>query len=369
MPFSIIQSDLIEMRTDAIVNATDRFYSGGGGVDYAIHQAAGPELSEACGFLGRLHRGEVKATGGYSLPVKYIFHTSGPHRRGGTSREMELLGNCYKNSIALARNKKCKSIAFPLISSQGKHFPKEIALTVAINTIREALKAQDDIDVYLVVYGKRVHALSETLFPEILQIIETDYRPSNEYIEELVPSAIGTSESMQSVRMFSQRIPVEDIGQDESRICAEIIAEPLDSEPDIDKLIEELIHHPTQKNLNKLVIDENFAHMLARLMKDRGLKQAQLYDELGMTNVGFWKLLKGKSNPSKMTVFGLAIALKLSIEETKEMLMKAGYAVNMSSLQDVIIAGLIQNKVYDRCTMDNLLYALDLQLLPGAIID
>jgi O-acetyl-ADP-ribose deacetylase len=141
------------------------------------------------------------------------------------------------------------------------------------------------------------------------------------------------------------------------------------AEPNIDKLIEALLNNPTQKNLDKVPVDESFAQTLARILKERGLKHSEVYDELGMTNVGFWKLLKGKSNPTKMTVFGLAIALKLSIEETKEMLMKAGYAINLSSLQDVIIAGLIRNKVYDRYTMDNLLYALDLQLLPGAIID
>jgi O-acetyl-ADP-ribose deacetylase (regulator of RNase III) len=178
MPFQIIQHDLIQMRTDIIVNATDQYYSGGGGVDHAIHQAAGPELSEACGFLGRLHLGEVKATEGYNLPVKYIFHTSGPRWKGGSREELVLLGNCYRNSINLAREKKCTSIAFPLISSKGKHFPKEIALTVAIDAIRSALEDHDDIDIYLVVFGNSIKTLSETLFPEIQQIIEEDYRPS-----------------------------------------------------------------------------------------------------------------------------------------------------------------------------------------------
>lgn len=354
MPFSIVYNNLLHMGTDAIVNATDEFYSGGGGVDYAIHQAAGPELFEACGFLGRLHPGEAKATGGYGHPVKYIIHTSGPYWQGGSSQELTYLGDCYKNSIKLAREKRCKSIAFPLISSQTKRFPKEIALSIAISAIRESLKKRDGLDVYLVIYGKRERALSESLFPEIQQIIEQDYKPSSEYIEDVVyPPDILYQHSLSPIHTS-----VEDAS-----------SSPKAAEKNFDILIEELLNNPTQKNLDKVPIDESFAEMLARLLTERDLKHSAVYDELGMTSVGFWKLLKGKSNPSKMTVFGLAIAFQLSLEDAKEMLMKAGYAINPSSLQDVIISGLIQNKVYDRFMIDDLLYALDLRLLPGAIID
>ena len=347
MPFQIIQHDLLKMRTDVIVNATDQFYSGGGGVDHAIHQAAGPELTEACGFLGRLHLGEVKATEGYNLPVKFIFHTSGPRWRGGSHEELVLLGNCYRNSIHLAREKKCTSIAFPLISSKGKHFPKEVALTVAIDAIRSALEDHDDIDIYLVVFGSSIKTLSETLFPEIQQIIEEDYRPST--LQRENPSLM--IEEMHSFPQIIQR---------SSHVMAE---------EGIETLIDELLNNPTQKNLDKVPIDENFGQLLTQILKSRNLKHSDIYDELGMSNVGFWKILTGKNNPSKLTVFGIAVALKLSSSETNEMLLKAGYAINPSSLQDVILAGLIKKKIYDRFAIDTLLYALDLQLLPGAIID
>jgi len=363
MPFSIIQHDLITMRTDVIVNATDRFYSGGGGVDRAIHRAAGPELFEACGYLGRLRHGEVKATGGYNLPVKYIFHTSGPRWTGGSDRELLLLGNCYRNSITLAREKSCRSLAFPLISSKGKHFPKEVALTIAIDAIRESLAQSDDIEVYLVVYGEHMKTLSENLFPQVQQIIEENYRPSSTYVEDIVPSDSLIQEPELKARILCA-IQEDISGKTESDTDYDT-----PTEVDIDRLIDDLLNHPTQKYLDRIPIDENFAQMLTRILKERGLKHAEVYDELGMSNVGFWKLLKGKSNPSKMTVFGLAVALKLSIEETREMLLKSGYAINPSSLQDVIIAGLIQKNIHDRYAMDELLYALDLQLLPGAIID
>ena len=369
MPFSIIQNDLIQMKTDAIVNATDQYYSGGGGVDYAIHRAAGPELFEDCGYLGRLHLGEAKATRGYNLPVKYIIHTSGPHWRGGSSQEFSLLENCYKNSINLARTKNCKSISFPLISSKGKRFPKETALIIAINAINKALYHNDDIDVFLVVFTKHEKTLSKNLFPEIQQIIENDYNPTNDYIEEMVQHFSETNESKQTIVKPFETRPEENLDSEEYTPLSDTSKAPKRDNPDINKLIEQLLSHPTKKNLDKVPIDESFAQMLARILENKRVKHTSIYDELGMSNVGFWKILKGKSNPSKMTVFGLAIALHLTIEETREMLMRAGYSINPSSLQDVIIAGLIKNEVYDRYAIDNLLYALDLQLLPGAIID
>lgn len=364
MPFSIIQQNLTTMRTDVIVNTTNEYYSGGGGVDQAIHKAAGPELFEACGYLGRLHQGQVKATEAYKIPVKYIFHTRGPYWKGGSNRESELLAYCYRHSIALAREKGCKSIAFPLISSQTNGFPKSTALTVAVNAILASMRDRDDIAVYLVLYTDRIKQLSESLFPEIQHIIEQDYRPGGEFFESPALGEIDDGGDSRISRKLQLSIMFDDASE-----TGPAQKKSKTADDDIDHLIDALLTHPTQKNLDKIPIDESFAQLLARIITERELKHAQVRDELGMSGVGFWKLLKGKSNPSKLTVFGLAVALRLSIEETTDMLLKAGYAINPSSLQDVIIAGLIRKKMYDRYAMDSLLYALDLQLLPGAIID
>lgn len=255
MPFSIIRQDLTTMRVDAIVNATDRFYSGGGGVDRAIHEAAGAELSEACGYLGRLHLGEVKATSGYHLQAKHVFHTSGPRWTGGSDRELTLLGDCYRNSIALARNKSCRTLAFPLISSKGKHFPKEVALTVAINAIRDSLAEHDDLDVYLVLYDEHTRTTSENLFPEIQKIIEQEYRPSTTYIESIT--------RVQPARHAIVPFPIQEpvIGDAEH-----LVQTSTRTSVDIEQLLEELLNHPTQKNLDKIPVDESFAQMLARLL-------------------------------------------------------------------------------------------------------
>ncbi len=152
MSFSLIQEDITNMNTDCIVNATDTYFSGQGQVDYSINSQAGAKLKKACKALVPLDVGEAKSTKGYELPAKYIIHTSGPHWSGGTNEELTQLKNCYINSIKLARKIKCKSIAFPIISSHDKGFPKELALIIAINTISEILSVKDDIDVYLLIF-------------------------------------------------------------------------------------------------------------------------------------------------------------------------------------------------------------------------
>lgn len=340
MPFHIIQSDITTLSVDAIVNPTDQRYSGGGGVDKRIHELCGPGLREATDKLARLHLGEAKATEGFTLPCKYIIHTSGPRWTGKSSLESMVLGSCYRNSVALASSLGCKSIAFPLIASKGKRFPKEAALTVAVNAIEESLTEYPDMEITLVIFGDFDSAILEGL---------------GTYIQDsYIPDFSNCCEQIMG------------------NVCAEDIApraRRLELEPLDENFIRDLIEKPTQANLDKIPIDETFASMLGRILEERKLPHSAVQDEIAMSGPGFWKLLNGKSNPSKMTVFGIAIALKLSLEDTKEMLMKAGYAINQSSLQDVILSGLIQNKVYDRNTIDNLLYALDLQLLPGSVID
>ena len=133
MPFRIAYADITQIKADAIVNPTDQYYSGGGGVDRQIHEICGYKLYEATDRLPRLHLGEAKATPGFALPCKYIIHTSGPRWRDSHFLEISLLGSCYRNSIQLAHSLGCRSIAFPLVSSRGKHFPKEQALTTAID--------------------------------------------------------------------------------------------------------------------------------------------------------------------------------------------------------------------------------------------
>lgn len=336
MPFQIITADITKLNVDAIVNLTDQNYSGGGGVDHLIHSLCGKRLSEALLKFPHLHLGEAKATESFSLPSKYIIHTSGPYWTGDSALESTLLGSCYRNSVALAASLGCKSIAFPLISSHGKLFPKEVALSVAMDALEECVEEYPSIDIFLVLYD-----CDPSLLSIVNQCIDALYFPLQEEVQVCADCS------------FSRALASSD--REESAISEDFISE--------------LIKKPTRANLDKIVVDEPFGKTLSSLLIEKKMQHSDVYDELGMSNTGFWKILNGKSNPTKLTVFGIAIALKLSLDDTKELLMKAGYAINRSSLQDIILSSLINNEIYDRYKIDNLLYSLDLQPLPGAILD
>lgn len=334
MPLKIIRNDITQMPVDAIVNAANSALRMGGGVCGAIFAAAGAdELQAECSRIGRCNVGEAVITGGYRLSAKYIIHTVGPIWRGGSSGEAELLHNAYTNSLRLALENKLESIAFPLISSGIYGYPKDQALQIAIAAIGEFL-LQHDMMVYLVIFDKKSYVLSERLFSAIERYIDDNYVEEHHRGERRLKSF--EAQQFETV-------------QDAS---TSVIREPIKEKRSLKDVIGEL--------------DESFSEMLLRLIDEKGMTDVETYKKANIDRKLFSKIRSGKGyHPSKVTAIAFAIALELNLDETRDLLGKAGYTLSHSYKFDVIIEYFITEGNYNVFEINEALFAFD-QIMLGA---
>lgn len=333
MPLQIIRNDITKMKVDAIVNAANSSLLGGGGVDGSIHRAAGPELLAECKTLGGCKTGSAKITMGYRLPCKYVIHAVGPRWRGGKHGEREKLVSCYRTSLALAKEHGCETLAFPLISSGIYGYPKDQALKVAIDTISDFI-LENDMTVYIVIFDRKAYQISEKLFSDIAAYIDDNY------VDEHTDSR---SMQMMRLEMLSQEEPEEvSFGAPPAPMAAS--ARTLD-----DALSQ---------------IDESFSEMLLRKIDEKGMTDAQCYKKANIDRKLFSKIRSDRLyKPSKPTALAFALALELPLDETKEMLMKAGFALSHSNKFEIIIEYFIEHGNYNIFEINEALFAFDQSLL------
>ncbi len=330
MPLHIIRQDITKLECDAIVNAANNTLLGGGGVDGAIHKAAGGELLEECKTLGGCDTGEAKITKGYNLPCKHVIHTVGPIWRGGEKGEKALLESCYKKSLALAKENACKSVAFPLISSGVYGYPKDKALSVAVETISEFL-FDNEMTVYIVVFDKASYQISEELFDDVQEYIDDNYVD-----EEVFPLY------KRSCRMFRRQCDF-DVGS----VCFE---EKLEVPKKLDLSLSDMLAN----------IDDNFAVTLLKLIDLKGITDVECYKKANVSKQTWYKIMNEKDyKPSKNTVISFAIALELSLEETKHLLSTVGFTLSKSSKFDIIIEYFLLKEEYNIFTINETLFKFD----------
>lgn len=331
MPLEIVRNDITKMKVDAIVNAANESLLGGGGVDGAIHRAAGPKLLAECKTLGGCKTGKAKITLGYDLPAKYVIHTVGPVYKDGKHGEKALLESCYRESLALAKEKNCETVAFPLISSGVYGYPKDKALKVAVDVIGDFL-FENEMTVYIVIFDKAAYQISEKLFSDIAEYIDDNY------VDE------HTDYRRESMRM---NMPVQaSVGIFETDLCKCNALSPEDLESALDK------------------IDESFSQILLRKIDEKGLTDAQVYKKANIDRKLFSKIRSNPQyKPSKPTAIAFAVALELSLDETEDMLRKAGFALSHSNKFDIIIEYFITKGNYNIFEINEALFAFDQSLL------
>lgn len=241
MPLQIVAADITKMKVDAVVNAANNSLLGGGGVDGAIHKAAGPQLLEECLKLNGCKTGQAKITKGYNLPAQYIIHTVGPRWMGGTAGEKEALVSCYRESLKLAVEHNCESVAFPLISSGIYGYPKDKALEVAVQTAEEFLRTHD-LTVYIVIFDRKAYRIAGALY----DAIET-YLDEKEIVEE-------------APRLSN--LPPLKISK---KLLNAAVAEKCCKYESADRDLEEFVSY----------IDESFTEMLLRKIDEKGMTDAE----------------------------------------------------------------------------------------------
>ena len=341
MPLKIVRNDITTMKVDAIVNAANESLLGGGGVDGCIHRAAGPELLDECRGLGGCKTGDAKATGAYRLPCRYVIHTVGPIWHGGSCGEREKLISCYRRSLGLAKELGCETVAFPLISSGVYGYPKDQALRVAVDTIGGFLM-EYDMTVYIVIFDRAAYQISGKLFADIAEYID------DHYVDEHTDSRRERLRRLSRLESKASKV-CEDAAPDfMAAPCAPMAMNVASGS--LDDMLSEL--------------DAGFSETLLKLIDRTGKKDSEIYKKANVDRKLFSKIRNNPNyKPSKSTAIAFAIALELDLEETKDFISRAGFALSHSSRFDVIIEYFIRQNNYDIFEINEALFAFDQSLL------
>ena len=384
MPFQIVRNDITKMQVDAIVNTANPFPGYGSGIDTAVYEAAGvEELLAKRHEIGSVTPGTSFITDGYRLPAKYIIHTVGTAWHGGSEGEEDVIRSCYKSVFKLALENEIESLAIPLLASGSYGFPKGIALRIALSEI-EGFMSDHDLELYLVVFDEKSFALSSEFYGDIDSYISENYveeKELEEYRADYLSADKGLPEAgdVQSGHAYRETAEPSEkgIGRNiltslggaaarsflgrpfaESRKAS--AADEDFAEEDIPEADEDLADKAlpvakapsfrAERSLDDAVndLDKTFMELVFSFADSKGMTDVEVQKKANLDRKAFSKLKCGTTkNPSKSTALALAIALELSLDDTKDLLSRAGLALSPCSKQDVIVQYFIEREAYD----------------------
>ena len=374
MPLKIVRNDITKVKADAIVNSANKNPICGGGAEYHIYEAAGrDELLAAREKVGPLKIAEVAVTPAFALDAKYIIHVVGPKWKGGESGERLALANCYLNALNKALELGCESIAFPLISSGVFRFPKDSALIIALQTIDEFLQTHE-MDVQLVVFDRKSFDVSEELCNDIQTYIDDNYvQEKYDDVSEFVRWRRGGDEirNEDSNRVFDNQKNdhLDDLknrrafapacaapksagfrlakGRSKIKLCydAEFVAEaPCEME---NNSLEDLLAKT----------GETFCDKLFSIIREKNLNDVDIYKKANLDRKHFSKIRSNVNyKPTKKTALALAVALRLTLDETKDLLARAELALSPSNKGDLIVSYFISHHKYNIWEINSMLF-------------
>lgn len=414
MPFKIVRNDITRMQTDAIVNTANELAAVGPGCDYAVYKAAGYDelLSYRREHIGEVKEGDAFITPGFRLPAKYIIHAVSPLFVDGNQGEEERLRACYRSSLALAAENGIRSIAFPLISTGSFGYPKEEGMRIAIDEIH-AFLLTNEMQIFLVVFGEKASQMGRNLYPDLETYIDRNYVeekwkeeyggswhtealhrkeaayssisgsqhlnlesprnrklfgsiPDNGYAaypgEAMSPAAMPQAAApkpaakkkqkpgfLDSIFKKDKESPAAEAEEElqEEEACLQAPAAPFIDE---DAAFEEM-----QRGLRSRMehMTDTFPQYLLYLIKQKGMENTEVYKRAIVDKKVFSKIKNNPDyHPQKLTALCLCIGAKLNMDESRDLLARAGYALSPCDKTDIIFSYFIENRIYDMIELD-----------------
>lgn len=343
MAFQIIRNDITKVKADAIVNTANPRPVIGSGTDTAIYQAAGKDaLLAERKKIGNIAPGEAVYTDAFDLNARYIIHTVGPGWIDGNSQERDILRCCYENSLTLADQLNCKSIAFPLIATGVYGFPKDEALQIALSVISKFLISHE-MNVILVVFDREAFQLSGRILGDIAEFIDDHYQSSAQETEYGNGLSLGRSEDPGHSGILEQ---ISVVSESEDSRDLTVNGAAILSGPVMDEKLQDSAGKSLAEFLDRN--EETFQQRLFELIDESGMDDVSVYKKANISRKVFSRIrCKKDYRPKKKTAVAFAIALELDMPTMTDLLARAEIAFSPGNPFDLIITYFVTNKNYD----------------------